>query len=80
MAAKEKQKAGEQNGTITKEQAQQVLQASVQADAQACLDEIRAICEKYGATLIATAYLTPDGRIEARLSHLAIQGRVIEIR
>lgn len=68
------------NGTITKEQAQQILQRSLQEDAQACLDEIKAICGKYGATLIATPRFTQDGRTEAAISHLAIQGQVIEIR
>lgn len=68
------------NGTITREEAQKILQAGVQADAQACLDEVRAVCEKYGATLISTPYFTEDGRIAARISHLAIQGQMIEIR
>lgn len=73
-------KAREANGTITREQAQEILQAGVQADAQACLDEIRVACEKYGATLISTPHFTEDGRIAATISHLAIQGQMIEIR
>lgn len=70
----------ETNGFVTKEQAQQILQQSLQEDAQACLDEIKAVCGKYGATLIATPRFTQDGRTEAAISHLAIQGQLVEIR
>ena len=70
------------NGTtkeITPDEARRILQESDQKTAQAFLDEMQAVCTKYNAELIATAFIMPDGRVGADISHFSINGRVMEI-
>lgn len=70
------------NGTaaeITPEMARQVLAQNDQKNGQAFLNEIRAVYEKHNAHLVATAFIMPDGRIGADITHFSINGRILEI-
>ena len=71
------------NGTaaaeITPEMARQILIENDQRAGQAFLDEFRELCQRHGAELIATPFITPDGRIGADISHFSMNGRVMEI-
>lgn len=64
---------------ITAEMARQVLADNDKRAGQAFLDEFRELCQRHGAELIATAFIMPDGRIGADISHFSMNGRVMEI-
>lgn len=67
------------NGTITIEQAQEVINNQLQANAQALIDGYQALQAEHNNARFVTMIITQNGSVVLDVSHVSINGQLVEI-
>ena len=57
---------------MTAAEAKELIRQEEERVSRACLDEMNAVLEKHGRRLVGVPFITPDGRIDARIDLVMI--------